>query len=98
MSRRSNTGRAGALRWALCALVLSAALLAVAPRDLYGEKSWKECVDDAFVDYNRCLMSSGGWFERKLCDLAFEFEVTRCTAVAIGDIRKGYNEGSGAQP
>lgn len=71
-------------------LVLLAALLALAPGEARGQ-TWKECVDDSFAGYNDCLMSSGGWFDRKLCDISWEFEVSLCTARSVGDIRDAWN-------
>jgi hypothetical protein len=52
---------------------------------------WKECMDDALLEYNDCLMDGGGWFSRKLCDLAFEIDAVACFAVAAGNIRNAWN-------
>ncbi|HEX6309426.1 MAG TPA: hypothetical protein VFZ69_14615 [Longimicrobiales bacterium] len=80
----------GHLRVLLASIGVVVALLLLLPgRARAGD--WKECVDDAFVDYNSCLMNSGGWFDRKLCDLDWEFEVALCTAKAVGEIRNAWN-------
>ena len=99
MNARVEAARSAVFRRALIvSLGVLAVLFAIVPRDLRGAKTWKECVDIAFADYNACLMNAGGWFERKLCDLAFEFDAALCTALIIGDIKKAYNEGSTEQP
>ncbi|MGH7446651.1 MAG: hypothetical protein ACREK1_01255 [Longimicrobiales bacterium] len=74
---------------------LLAALFLLAPRELHGAKSWKECIDESFADYNSCLTPTTSWFERKLCDIAWEFDAALCTAYIIGDIRNAYEDGSG---
>lgn len=74
---------------------LLAALFMLAPRELHGAKSWKECIDESFADYNACLSPTTSWFERKLCDIAWEFDAALCTALIIGDIKNAFNEGSG---
>ncbi|HEX6132798.1 MAG TPA: hypothetical protein VFZ24_02370 [Longimicrobiales bacterium] len=78
------------VRLLLASIGVVVALLLLLPRGARAG-DWKECVDDAFLDYNDCLMDGGGWFERKLCDLDWEFEVTLCTALAVGEIRNAWN-------
>jgi hypothetical protein len=96
MYRRGEVIGGGArVRVVVAAIGLLAALFLLAPRDLHGADSWKECVDESFADYNDCLMETTSWFNRKLCDINWELEVTLCSAYIIGDIRKAYNEGSG---
>lgn len=75
----------------LAALGAAGALYLLVPADARGAEAWKECVDEAFAGYNTCLMNSGGWFERKLCDLDWELEVALCTAKAVGEIRNAWN-------
>lgn len=82
------------LKVLLASVGLLAALLLVAPRDLSGAESWKECVDGAFADYNSCLMESSSWFNRSLCDLNWELETAVCTAGQLGNIREAFNEGT----
>lgn len=77
-------------RMMIAALVLVAALLALAPRDVRGQ-TWKDCVDGSFAGYNECLTGSSGWFDRKLCDISWEFEVALCTAQAVGEIRHAWS-------
>lgn len=95
MSVRSETSQARTrLHAAIISLGLLATLFLLAPRDLHGAKTFKECIDDTFVDYNACLMESTSWFNQKLCDLSWEFEVAVCTAEKIGDVINGYEDGS----
>lgn len=96
MSRRGEVIAVGTrMRVVLASIGLLAALFLLAPGSLSGAKSWKGCMDEAFLEYNDCLMESTSWFNRKLCDLNWELEVALCSAYIIGDIRKAYNEGSG---
>ncbi|HEX2166489.1 MAG TPA: hypothetical protein VHG09_04550 [Longimicrobiales bacterium] len=78
----------------LASLGLLAALFLLAPRDVQGAKTWKGCVDEAFGGYNDCLMESTSWFNRKLCDIDWELEVTLCSAYIIGDIKNAYEDGT----
>ena len=91
MSGVSERVRDG-VRWRmlLAAAVVLMALLLVVPGRARAD-GWKACVDGAFVDYNTCLMISTSWFERKLCDLDWEFDVALCTARAVGGIRNAWN-------
>lgn len=77
-------------RVVFASLVLLAALIALAPGDVRGQ-TWKECVDGTFAEYNECLMNSGGWFEQKLCDISWEFEVSLCTAKKVGEVRHAWS-------
>jgi hypothetical protein len=96
MTRRGEVTVGGTrMRVVLASIGLLAALFLLAPRDLHGAKSWKACIDEAFLDYNDCLMESTSWFNRKLCDLNWELEVALCSAYIVGDIKNAYNEGSG---
>lgn len=95
MSRRGEVIRGSTrLRVLLASVGLLAALFLLAPRDLHGAKSWKACVDEAFAEYNECLMESTSWFNRKLCDVNWELEVVLCSAYIAGDIKNAYNDGS----
>jgi hypothetical protein len=99
MSVRGETiAGSGRMRYVLAAIGLVVALFMLAPGDALGAKTWKECVDDAFADYNDCLMESTSWFNRTLCDLSWELEVAVCTAAKLGDIKNAYNEGSEETP
>jgi hypothetical protein len=82
------------LRALIASVGLLAALFLLAPRDLHGAKTWKECIDGSFASYNACLSSSDSRFERFLCDVAWELDVAVCTAKAVGDVKEGYEEGS----
>jgi hypothetical protein len=92
---KSRNGIGG--RWARAvlavALIAAGALYVLAPMEAAGAEAegWKECVDEAFLGYNKCLMSASGWFEHKLCDLDWELEVAYCSAKAVGDIRNAWN-------
>lgn len=95
MTARSEVSRGRArVHAALVSLGLLAALFLLAPRDLHGAKSFKECIDGTFADYNSCLMESTSWFNRKLCDISWEFEVAVCAAQKVGDVINGYEDGS----
>ena len=82
------------MRLLLASVGLLAALVLLAPRDAYGAKSWKECVDESFGEYNDCLMETTSWFNRKLCDLDWELKVVLCSAYIGGDIKNAFEEGS----
>ena len=82
------------MRWVLASVGLLGALFLLAPREAYGAKSWKQCVDESFAEYNECLMETTSWFNRKLCDLDWELKVALCSAYIAGDIKNAYNEGS----
>lgn len=99
MSVRNEVRRGRArIHAVLVSLGLLGALFLIGPPDLRGEKSFfSQCMDDAFADYNECLMDSSSWFSRKLCDFSWEFDAAYCTAAAIGDVKVGYNEGSGTR-
>ncbi|MBR9989600.1 MAG: hypothetical protein KFH98_07585 [Gemmatimonadetes bacterium] len=82
----------------LASVGLLAVLFLLVPRDLQGAKTWKECIDDSFAEYNECLMESTSWFNRALCDLNWELQVAVCTASAFGDIKNAYEDGSSENP
>jgi hypothetical protein len=84
------------LRALLVSVGLLAALFLLAPRDLQGAKSWKQCIDGSFADYNSCLSSTDSRFEKFLCDVAWEIDVVVCSSRAAGDVRDGYERGSDA--
>ncbi|HSK20959.1 MAG TPA: hypothetical protein VK912_17520 [Longimicrobiales bacterium] len=95
MSRRGEVPGGGTrMRWVLASVGLLGALFLLAPREAYGAKSWKQCVDESFAEYNECLMETTSWFNRKLCDLDWELKVALCSAYIAGDIKNAYNEGS----
>jgi hypothetical protein len=89
-------GAARARTGVLAGLITVAAAAAALPARVSGAVEgvgtvWRECVDEALLDYNGCLMESENWFHRKICDLAFELDVVACTAKAIGEIRNSWN-------
>ena len=47
------------------------------------------CTDQAWADYNKCLVDAGGPFSRKLCDLAFEADIFWCGAVLKRQLESG---------
>jgi len=93
-AREKVTGVDMRLRVLLASIGLLAALFLLAPRDLHGDWTWKECIDESFADYNGCLSATDSRFEQFLCDLAWELDVAVCTATIFGDVRNGYEEGS----
>lgn len=95
MSGQGNVIGRGTRLLVVLALGLAATLFLLAPRSLEGAESWKECVDDAFLEYNACLMESTSWFNQKLCDFNFELEFALCSAYIVGDIKNAYEDGSG---
>lgn len=78
---------------ALSALLLIAAMLLLNAQQVRGqeqepeEEDFSECIDDSFAEYNSCLMDSGGWFSRLICDLDWEADVAQCGAEQVGQIR-----------
>jgi hypothetical protein len=48
-----------------------------------------KCQDDAWANYNKCLMSSTFKWEKKVCDLAFEGDVARCASVYWTRLKTG---------
>lgn len=94
MTTKRMPVRQGMGRYALFGSLLVLSLVAlVAPQLSAQSRTWRECVDDALLDYNQCLMEAGTSFSKTICDLAWEFETVRCTAEAIGDIRRAFNGG-----
>lgn len=85
----------GVRRYALVAslLVLSLVVLMTPRLSAQSRESWRVCVDNSLLDYNRCLGEAGTNFGRLICDLSWEFEVVRCTAEKLGDIRNAFNGG-----
>lgn len=47
------------------------------------------CHDQAWADYNSCLMRYDSSWEKKLCDLAFEADVAWCAAVYWRRLKAG---------
>jgi hypothetical protein len=87
-------------RVALTLAVLALALAPLAPRawaqevrESDGDTSWTECMDESLLEYNECLMSAGTAFSRMICDIAWQLEVVRCTAEALGEIRQAFRGG-----
>lgn len=79
---------------ALPALVLAP----VAARSVRAEMEMEEsgpgtefvkCQDEAWVDYNKCLMNARTSWEKKLCDLAFEADVVWCGSVYWRRVKTG---------
>jgi hypothetical protein len=84
-----HTGVARAGRRALAAAVaVAVAVLGVALPGKVSAGEWKACVDTAFADYNSCLMSAGGKFDRWLCDIDFELDIVLCSAKFVGDVKE----------
>jgi hypothetical protein len=93
-AREKVTGVDMRLRVLLASVGLLAALFLLAPRDLHGAKTWKQCIDSSFADYNACLSATDSKFEKFLCDVAWELDVVVCSSKAVGDVRDGYENGS----
>ena len=77
----------------LFTLLVAAALLAPRPtgaQSLPGTEA-RLCTDDAWADYNGCLMESDGFFHRLTCDLAFEADVIWCSAKYGGQVKNAWN-------
>lgn len=65
---------------ALHALILTAATLA--PATARAEMS--KCTDQAWANYNTCLMNSGGFeWARRECDIEFQAEYLACYGAII---------------
>ena len=64
---------------ALAVLAAAALVLAIAPGDGRAEKSaLKQCTDNAWAEYNECLMETDWEFARKGCDFSFGMEYEKC--------------------
>ena len=50
---------------------------------------FKQCTDTAFKNYNECLMGADRWWERTLCDVAFEGDVVWCGSVYYHRVKTG---------
>jgi hypothetical protein len=72
-------------------LVLPLLALAVPQTASAEAGEWRHCIDDAFADYNSCLMESEAWLSRKICDLSWELDVVLCTAQRLGEINAALN-------
>jgi hypothetical protein len=42
---------------------------------------FKLCTDTAWSNYNECLVTADRWYDRTLCDLAFEGDIVWCGSV-----------------
>ncbi len=47
------------------------------------------CTDQAWKEYNNCLMNADRRWEKTLCDIAFDADVVYCGAVYARRIRTG---------
>lgn len=76
---------------ALSAVLLLSVLLLTSTQQVEAQEKededFSECVDDAFAEYNSCLMDSSWWFSRLICDLDFEADVVKCGAEQGGLIQ-----------
>jgi hypothetical protein len=76
----------------LAGLLVLPLLVLVVPRAASADAGeWRECVDDAFAEYNSCLMQSELRLSRMICDLSWELDVVLCTAERLGEIRAALN-------
>jgi hypothetical protein len=76
----------------LAGLLVLPLLVLVVPRAASADAGeWRRCVDEAFADYNSCLMEGDSWFGRMICDLSWELDVALCTAERLGEIRGALN-------
>jgi hypothetical protein len=73
---------------ALTVLTLVTVSLVAPQRVAADGTEWRHCVDGAWGEYNGCLMESSGWFDRKVCDIAFQLDVVVCSARVIGEIKE----------
>jgi hypothetical protein len=79
-------------RIVLAGVLVLPLLVLVVPRPASADAGeWRECIDEAFADYNSCLMESGSRFSRMICDLSWELDAVLCTAERIGEIRGALN-------
>ena len=66
-------------RWYALALLAAAAALGLQPTDARAEKSpLRQCTDNAWANYNECLMETDSALFRKGCDFDFMFSYERC--------------------
>ncbi|HEX6693934.1 MAG TPA: hypothetical protein VF035_04435 [Longimicrobiales bacterium] len=92
---RTSTVRRGVRRLALVVAAVgsvAAANAAVSAQMEQGPGAGTQfiaCTDQAWADYNKCLVDAGGPFSRKLCDLAFEADIIWCGAVLKRQLSTG---------
>jgi hypothetical protein len=48
-----------------------------------------ECTNTSWKNYNNCLMTSDFSWERRICDIVFEADVTWCGAVYYKRVKTG---------
>lgn len=83
--------RAGAThrRFLLGAALLMAVALAVPQRaEAAAEADYKKCFDDAWAEYNSCLLDAATKFQRLTCDIFFEADAVICGAKFVGVVTK----------
>ena len=73
--------RTGAVAAALLALAAIASPAHAVESDL------RACTNEAWADYNACLMETNSWWVQKGCDIAFQAEYLHCWAEYYADIR-----------
>ena len=97
MHNRISTARRGVRHLALAVAAVAsvaAAHVAVSAQQEQGPGAGTQfiaCTDQAWADYNKCLVDAGGPFSRKLCDLAFEADIIWCAAVLKRQLTTGSN-------
>ncbi len=64
------------------------ALEAAAETDQAGTE-FRKCTDSSWANYNDCLMSADHGWERTLCDVVFQADVTWCGSVYYKRIKTG---------
>lgn len=65
------------LNFVFAALVVAALSILAAPAPAHATTAAGSC-DSIWLAYNNCLVSSDGYFEKKLCDLDFLIAMTAC--------------------
>lgn len=85
MNRTGN--RAGMLlRASVLGALAAVALVFAQPRETEAQAgtAWLACQAGAWSSYNGCLVDAGGWWDRKLCDIAFDLDMGHCAMKLIG--------------
>jgi hypothetical protein len=74
------------LRASWLGALAAVAVLFAQPRDTSAQAGteWLACQAGAWSSYNGCLVGANGWWDMKLCDIAFDLDMGHCAMKLIG--------------